>query len=217
MYLYLDIETIPTQREDIRAEMPDRVKVPANYRDEAKIAAYRAEHADHAWRQTALSGDYGEIVVVAWAIDDGDVKCAVKTDGTPAEWVMIREMYCEWKENFAGQHPTIVGHNVAFDLRFLHHRSVIHGLRSPFYLPYNSAPWQSRYVDTMYEWVGAKGGIKLTELCRVLGIDIGHEDTIDGSQVWDTWNAGDTDTVLQHCIADVERVRAVHKRLTFTS
>lgn len=216
MYLYLDIETIPTQREDIRVEMPDRVKVPASYRDEAKIAAYRAEHADHAWRQTALSGDYGEIVVVAWAIDDREVQRVRCTKGLD-EREMLHAMFFIWKEDLAGQHPTIVGHNVGFDLRFLHHRSVVHEIRSPFYLPYNAAPWQSRYVDTMYEWVGAKGGIRLTELCRVLGVDVGHEDTIDGSQVWDTWSAGDYETVVQHCVADVERVRAIHKRLTFTS
>ena len=211
MYLYLDIETIPTQRDDIRAEMPERVKVPSNYKDEAKIAAYRAEHADHAWRQTALSGDYGEIVVACYAIDDGLVNVFHHSEG---EAPLLEMFYADIKRGCAGQYPTIVGHNVAFDLRFLHHRSIVHEVRPPFYLPYNAAPWQSRYVDTMYEWCGAKGGIKLTEICRVLGIDIGHEDTIDGSMVWDTWNAGDVDTVAQHCVADVERVRAVHQRLT---
>ena len=214
MYLYLDLETIPTQREDAKRRVMENVKAPKNYKDEAKIAEYKKEHADDAWRQTALSGDYGEIVVACYAIGDGELRTYVRD--TIDEPTLLETLYAAIKHDCGRQYPTIVGHNLAFDLRFLHHRSIVFGVRPPFHLPYNTAPWQSAYVDTMYEWCGAKGSIKLTELCNVLDVDVGHDDTIDGSMVWDTWNSGDHDTVMSHCIADVKRVREVHKRLTFT-
>ena len=38
---------------------------------------------------------------------------------------------------------------------------------------------------------------------------------IDGSKVWDFVQAGRIDEVAEYCEADVERVRQVHRRLTF--
>jgi hypothetical protein len=40
MKIYLDIETIPTQRPEIQEHVKSNVKAPGNYKDPAKIAAY---------------------------------------------------------------------------------------------------------------------------------------------------------------------------------
>ena len=216
MLIYLDIETIPSQRADVIERGPELVKVPASYKNEEKIEAYRAEHADEAYRRTALDGGYGEIVCICWAVDDGPVEESTRASADESEADLLARFFAAAKaaaDASPASLPAFVGHNIAFDLRFLHHRSVVLGVHHPIHLPYNAASWQGRYVDTMFEWSGARGSIKLVDLCDVLGIEV--DDEIDGSQVWDRYQAGDIDTIVKHCRADVERVRQVYRRLQY--
>ena len=46
------------------------------------------------------------------------------------------------------------------------------------------------------------------------GSEIGEEE-MDGSRVWDFVQAGRLDDVAEYCRGDVERVRLLHRRLTF--
>lgn len=214
MYIYIDGETLPSQRADIIAEIPGRVKVPKSYKDEKKIAEYRENHAEETYHATGLSGDYGELCCVCWAIDDGEIHQAFRAEATQPEAAILAFLWSSIQEATAARPnsaPVFVGHNVEFDLRFLHHRSIVLGARPPIYLPYNAAPWQGRYRCTQYEWSGAKGFIKLTELCRVLGIEV--DDEIDGSQVWQAFQSGEISKIVEHCRADVDRVRQIAKRL----
>lgn len=223
MYLYLDIETIPSPRNDVRDRMHSEAleaarsaEPPSNYKKEDAIAKWRAAQiegapgkADELWRRTALDGGYGEIVVIGYAPEHGALDEAVAHDG---EREMLQRFWISMREMWGQKRVVPVGHCIGFDLRFLYQRSVIRGIRPTIHLPYNAAPWRGEYVDTMYEWCGAKGGVKLTVLCDMLQIDVPNED-VDGSQVWDAWSAGRVVDVVDHCRADVERVRRVHQRL----
>lgn len=70
----------------------------------------------------------------------------------------------------------------------------------------------------MTAWAGIGNRISLDKLCRVMGIptkgsEIGDE--IDGSKVWDFVQAGRIADVATYCCGDVERVREIHRRMTF--
>ena len=70
----------------------------------------------------------------------------------------------------------------------------------------------------MTAWAGARGTVSLDKLCKVFGIATKGseiEDEIDGSKVWEFVQAGRIDDVAKYCAGDVERVRQIHKRLTF--
>lgn len=219
MFVYLDVETIPSQRPDVIERGADLVRVPANYKDPAKIEKYVSDHAKEAYHATGLDGGYGELCAICWAYGDDGVNDESRDpyQALPAgERDLLRAFFFSIR-TYMQAHPTqpitFVGHNVAFDLRFLHHRSVVLQVPPGFWIPYNAATWGGKYVDTMYEWAGARDRVKLTELCDILGIEM--DDEIDGSQVWDRYQAGDIATIVEHCIADVERVRAVHRRLRY--
>lgn len=70
-------------------------------------------------------------------------------------------------------------------------------------------------MDTMYAWCGARGRVKLTVLCDMLGIDV--YDEIDGSEVWDAYCDGRLSDIIEHCEADVRRVREIARRLAYQS
>ena len=100
----------------------------------------------------------------------------------------------------------------------LYQRSVVHGIKPPYWIPFDAKPWGDRVFDTMLAWAGARGRVGQDKLCRILGIDAkGSElgDEIDGSKVWDFVKEGRIAEVATYCGGDVQRAKEIHQRLTF--
>ena len=115
--------------------------------------------------------------------------------------------------NFA----TWIGHYITgFDLRFLWQRCVINELPPGFHIPKDAKPWDARVFDTKIEWSGMQstGTGTLGAVCKSMGYD-GKGD-IDGSKVWDYVKEGRIQEVADYCKDDVEKVRILHKRMTFS-
>lgn len=235
--LYLDIETIPTQRDEVRdflsAKLRDQlmsdmeaVRAPSNYKDAEKIEAYCAEKRKELQdtfaqkladtiNATGLDGSFGHVFCIGWAFDDEPVSTLRDLD----EALVLREFAKRCKvpanENFS---VTVVGHNVsAFDLRFLAQRHIVHGIRPPMHIARaaQAKPWESEKVfDTMVQWAGVGQKISLDRLCLALSIP-SPKGEFDGSQVWPMVQAGKHDDVARYCERDVEAVRCVHRRMVF--
>ena len=234
MNLYLDIETIPGQgaevielfKADAEQEKAE-AKAPANYKDEAKIAEFiAAKHAEidagieERWRKTSFDGALGHVAVIGYAINDQSPATIYRDDfGTlDAESYILSTFFEAITE---ASTRALAGHNVLdFDLRFLFQRAVMLGIRPPACIPFDAKPWDKTVFDTMTAWAGARNRVSQDKLCRAFGIagkgaEIGEE--IDGSMVWDFVKAGRIADVAKYCAGDVERVRAIHRRLTFQS
>ena len=232
MNIYFDIETIPAQDpvaiELIKADIEKQklsVKAPSNYKDEEKIASYiKAEiekldaEFDATYRKTSFDGGLGEICCIGYAIDD---KPPVSIYGG-SEAIILRQFY----EDIIGQYnpssqqrPTFIGHNiVSFDLRFLFQRSVMNNVKPPMIIPFSAKPWDESIFDTMTAWAGFGNRVSLDKLCKIFNIplkgsEIGEE--IDGSKVWDFYQAGRIADIARYCEGDVERTRQAYKRMTF--
>lgn len=240
--LYIDIETIPVQREDHRVALATdmlseldaalaAVRAPANYKDAEKIDAYIAdarckaanEHVDKvaaAIAKTSLDGGLGQIVCIGWAVNDDAPQHMVVADLSPdQERGMLRDWYSVLLglHSTGGQRPLIVGHNhIAFDLPFIWKRSVVHGVRPPMWFPRDPKPWGEAAFDTMLQWAGMRDRISMNRLCRVLGIP-GKGDGPTGADVWPMVQAGKLADVARYCEDDVARTRAIYKRLTFAA
>jgi len=229
--IYLDIETIPGQAPGLKEQIAEGITPPGNYKKPETIAQWEAEQkpalVEQAWRGTAFAGDIGEVVCIAWAVDDEPAQVTFR--GLPGqahdypEADVLGLFFAVLKgasQQRHGRLPTFIGHNVReFDLRFLFQRAVILGVRPAFPLPHNAGPGSDRVYDTMEAWAGWRNRVSLDRLCKALGIpckgaELGGE-AIDGSKVWDFVQAGRIEDVAAYCKADVERVRAVHRRLTF--
>lgn len=237
--IYLDIETIPTQRQDVRdyfsesiadelAQALESVKAPSNYKDEAKIADYietakmnlKSEFAakrDAAVNKTGLDGAFGQVVCVSVDTrDDGEP--AVVSGMNEADLLCDLNFLMNREFDSSDNHSTsIVGHNVsAFDLRFLMQRYMVNGIR-PHPIIARAAqakPWESEKVyDTMIQFAGVGNRISLDKLCLALGLP-GKGD-ITGSDVWPMVQAGKLAEVAEYCRQDVIKTRAVFKRMTF--
>ena len=210
-FTYLDIETLPTQSDDVRVAFRAEIKPPGNIKKPESIAAWMAESGDaaasEAIAKTSFDPAYGHICTVAWAQDDGEIFAAhARTIGQEAD--VIRAFF----GSIDKYHSTcFVGHYInGFDIRFLLCRAVVLGIRIPHQIPRDPKPWDKGLADTMTMWAGAKGHIGLSRLAAALGVDAGGD--FDGSMVAQAWADGEHDKITEYCRDDVRIVRDVHRK-----
>lgn len=217
--IYFDIETIPTQSEHIKNHIQTNLTPPASYKKQETIDAWIEENRDLAYRKTALNGGFGQIVCIGYAINNNDVRTIYFDDWATSEREILKTFFNELIECYrpsADITPHFIGHNIEnFDLRFIYQRAIVLGIKPPSFLPLNSKSYNNMYIfDTMTEWAGKRNYVSLNEVCLSLGIPT-KGDEIDGSKVWDFVQAGELKRVAEYCADDVEKVRAIHKRMAF--
>lgn len=233
MDLFFDIESIPGSAPWIREALLEQieeeklaVRAPANYKDEVKIHEYRmSEYAkldasfDDRYRKCALSGLRGQLVCVAYAVDDDSPVHLYHEKDEAFLLECVWEGWNKARNARNNEYVKLIGHNiVGFDLRFLFQRSVILGIKPPAWIRFDAKPWDDGVFDTMTRWAGVGGRVSLADLCAALGLpakgaEIGED--MDGSKVWDYVQAGRIADVAKYATGDVERVRQIYKRLTF--
>lgn len=222
--LFIDIETIPTDRADVREYVAAKVAPPGNISKAETIAKWEAESKpgaiEEAIHKTSLDGAFGRVCVICWAVDDGPIR-TVKNDTD--EELLLKEFCDALRADL--KHADLVetavcGHNVsAFDLRFLVQRFTVNNIIPPAAISRaaNAKPWEANKVfDTMAHWAGVGNRVSLEKLCIALSIE-SPKTGLDGSKVAAAVAAGRLDDVAIYCAGDVEAVRRVFNRLTFAA
>jgi predicted PolB exonuclease-like 3'-5' exonuclease len=192
--LFFDIETVPTDRSlQENGLLDSQIKL-----DEAEII-----------KKLSLSAATAKIICLCYAIEPSVSGTVEVLQGEETE--IIKNF---WK--LAPDCNLFVGHNILdFDLRFLYQRSVIHQIKPSRDIPFTrfrNAP----VFDTMHEWSRwGREHVSLDSLTKALGIPSPKEN-LDGSKVYPYYRAGKLPEIIEYCKRDVESVRQVYRRLTFT-
>ena len=213
MNLFLDIETVPCEDEALKAEIASSITPPGNYKKAETIAEWEANEKprliEEALAKTGLDGGFGRVLCIGWAIDDGPVNVTREDE----ERALLQTVIEEWGE-YLGKMPTVVGHNIgSFDLRFLWQRCVVNGVfPSGLLNAMQAKPWDKSIADTMLMW-HPQNKVSLVKLCKILGVT--KHDSVDGSQVYALFKAGELDKIIAHCASDVEAVRQCYRKMTF--
>ena len=112
--------------------------------------------------------------------------------------------------------PLYTWNGRGFDLPFLWKRAMVLGVRPTWSLPRNPKPWSELCQDTMLLWDSQqRAGGSMDRICRLLGIP--GKDGMSGADEWPSVEAGRIDEVAAYCRGDVERTRAMFKRMTFSA
>ena len=108
----------------------------------------------------------------------------------------------------------LVGHNIiGFDLPFVFQRCLAHSLPArPFV---NLSEYNVRGVfDTMHRWwLGAKRFVSLDDIAWALGIPSSKTSDVEGSKVFDLYQAGKLDLIREYNLNDVRVTRKVYERM----
>lgn len=212
-FVFFDLETIPCQDPTYRDALAEKITPPGNIKKPESIEKWLEENrdsaADEAMAKTSFDGARGHICTIAWAKNKGAVNVAHAR--TLGEERGVIEAFFGSLDRYHSE--TLVGHNITgFDLAFLRKRAIVLGITLPpnACLPRDPKPWDKNVHDTMSMWAGGGNRISLDDLCNALGIQ--GKDGFDGSMVAEAWANGEHDTIVEYCKADVEAVRAVHRR-----
>jgi hypothetical protein len=224
--IYLDLETLPTSRPEIQERFLTDVGPPANYKSADAIEKWWAEHGEiaktEAVAKTALSGTFGELLCIGYAVGDGPVHVMVRSDGGEAELLRTFEIeleaearaYHEQDGRWWALRATWIGHNIEdFDLRFLWQRCCVNGVKLKFPLPLERYPRAPRRFDTMKEWGGWNGRVKQRDLELAFGLERHDPLSRGGADVWDCYKAGDVAGIVAHCEEDVRLLREIHRKM----
>lgn len=211
--IYLDIETIPCQSAEYRAEVRKNITAPAQYKKAESIAQWIADNGDAATDEVVAKTSFdparGHICAIGWAIGDGKAQCAsvprVKDEATA-----IAMFFAALPDQGLNR---FIGHYISgFDLRFILCRAIVLGVKLPpsVAFPRNPKPWGDEIFDTMTAWAGPRDKISQDNLCKALGLPCKGD--FDGSMVADAWANGEHQKIADYCRRDVETVRAIHHR-----
>jgi len=225
--IYLDLETLPTSRPEVRERYTSDVHPPANYKSADAITKWWAENGEaakiEAISKTALSGTFGELLCIGYAVGDGPVHVLVR--GEDGEAGLLRHFgvaldaearsYHEADGQWWAPRACWIGHNIEdFDLRFMWQRCCVNGVKFKFPLPLDRYPRAPRRFDTMKEWGGWNGRVKQRDLEMAFGLERSDPLSHGGADVWEAYQRGDTASVVAHCEEDVRLLREIHQRMT---
>jgi len=229
--MFIDIETIPTQRPEIRerfrgaaavAHDAKLASIEKQYKKQETIDKHRAElgeadDGDAEWRKTALNGATGEIVCIAWAMEVDPVESVARLPESITEADLLREFFARMPPDTAVI-LNWVGHNALnFDIRFLMQRCMVCDVKPAITIPINSGDAQRRVYDTMQEWCGRYGNdrfISLDALADALYVPCA-KDGVSGADVWGLVEAGEIEKVRKYCESDVETVRGIYDAMNW--
>lgn len=190
----MDIETVPT---DLALQQSGLLETQMQL-DEADVI-----------KKLSLSAATAKIICLCYAIEPPAGAEVQVLEGEETE--IIKNF---WK--LAVECNLFVGHNILdFDLRFIYQRSVIHQIKPSRDLPFarfRNAP----IFDTMHEW--SKWGrehASLDSLSKTLSLP-SPKASLDGSKVYPYYRAGKIAEIVDYCKCDVDSVRQVYRRLTFS-
>ncbi len=192
--LFLDIETVPTQEALI--EIP--TKDSQHEADDQTVI-----------KRLSLSALTARILCLGYSLEPPPEAPVDILHGDETE--ILRNF---WK--LATDVSLFVGHNILdFDLRFIYQRSIINQIKPSREIPFSRFR-SSPVFDTMHEWTKwGRDFVKLDTLAKSLHIPSPKE-VLDGSKVFEYYQAGKLSDIHEYCKRDVETVKRVYHRMTFS-
>jgi predicted PolB exonuclease-like 3'-5' exonuclease len=221
MNLTLDIETLPTNNQELIAEFRASITAPGQYKKADSIkewldANLETETASKV-AKTSFDGLYGSIACICYAIDD-ESHVSFVSSHEDGEKKMLENFFNHLIDLSYRKPLTVIGHNVAgFDLPFLKHRCILNGVKpiKSIVDAMNAKPWDSCIADTMLMWSNDREKrVSLDKLSKALGI--GGKGDFNGSMVAHAWDNGEYEKVIKYCQNDVTLTRNVYHKLIWS-
>lgn len=184
-------------------------EAPGNYKDPEKIRAYIAEKEAKRAQEFGLNPWTSQIAVFGWC--DGEETGAIRVDETDSYPAFLENVW----SFLAGFDRFATFNGNEFDVPVLLAHSVIHRVFPKVILSRRKYAVTDNHVDlraVFSNWNQyAKGNLDL--VCkRVLGVNSGKTEGVDGSQVQDLWDSGaeGREKVADYCRRDAQRVMELY-------
>ena len=143
---------------------------------------------------------YCRIVAIGMQFGNDQVQSQVVGKDNATEVELLTDFW-----EVAARSSSLVGYNIAqFDLPVIYVRSRILGIKPTRKI--DTKPWGGQVIDLMQTMFPRGASMKLKDLARILGFTIPAED-VDGSEVFELWQAGKLDEIAKYQASDIEVTR----------
>ncbi len=226
----MDIETLtlPDFRERVGPQL-ERLWKLGNMRLEQQQRYLEdiAAEEERCYQLGSLSAASGRILSIAVhegpipGLDFGGVEqrqseqvFGIDKDGNEQDEKKSLLAFLELMKDFDRESDELVGHNlIGFDLPFIFQRCLAHRISAKPIV--DLGEYRVRGVfDTMHHWwLGAKRFVSLDDIAWALGIESSKTATVEGSKVFDLYQAGKLAEIREYNLNDVRVTRKVYERM----
>jgi 3'-5' exonuclease len=215
--LFLDIETLPAGEKNHEAlkYLFEKKRAKKNKKENCENIVDFEQYL----LGTSFDGTFGRILCIGYAIDDQPIDCLCYDQDEARTlkefWEIVESISLPGDNRYQDYGVQFIGHNlIDFDMRFIYQRSIVNKIEPAYdisFARYRNYPM----YDTMKEWIKwANSNVGLESIALALGIPTPKEG-IDGSQVYQFYQAGKIKEICEYCKRDVECTREVYKRMVF--
>jgi hypothetical protein len=149
-------------------------------------------------------------------VEQGQVEhvFGIDADGNEQDEKESLLAFLDYLKDFDPETDELVGHNlIGFDLPFIFQRCLVHCISAKPLV--DLGEYRVRGVfDTMHHWwLGARRNVSLDDVAWALGIESSKTATVEGSKVFDLYQAGNLAAIREYNLNDVRVTRKVYERM----
>jgi DNA polymerase elongation subunit (family B) len=226
----IDIETIPLPAFKERAAGRLKRAMQLGKMSEEQQQKYfedQAAEEERAYRSGSLAATSGRVLSIAVHIgavagveiegveqSESEHVFGIDSDGQEQSEQQALTDFLALMRSFDSDIDEIVGHNViGFDLPFIFQRCLVNNIRFRTFV--NLGEFNVRGVyDTMHRWwLGSRNRVALDDLAWALGIESSKTEEVEGSRVFELYQAGRLAEIREYNLNDVRVTRKVYERL----
>lgn len=147
-------------------------------------------------------------------VTPGEHVFGIDVDGNEQSERAALTGFLNFMKNFDPEVDELVGHNlIGFDLPFIFQRCLVHGISARPLVDLAGYHVQGVF-DTMHHWwLGAKRSVSLDDIAWALGIESSKTATVEGSKVFELYQAGKLQQIREYNLNDVRLTRRVYERM----
>src|SRR5687768_10709431 len=225
-----DIETItlPSFRERVGVQLERQMQLgKMRYEQQQRYLEDIAAEEERCYELGSLSATSGRVLSIALHVgpipglefpglgpEASERVFGIDRDGYEQTEKQALVDFVEYMKVFDPDCDELVGHNIiGFDLPFIFQRCLVHGITvRPFV---NLGEYNVRGVfDTMHRWwLGAKRHVSLDDIAWALDIESSKTDEVEGSKVFELYQAGKLNVIREYNLNDVRLTRKVYERM----
>ena len=226
----IDIETIPLPAFKERAARRLKRSIESGKMNEEQQQRYvedQLAEEERAFNRGSLAATSGRVLSIAVHIGsvagieiegieslESEYVFGIDPDGQEQSEQEALTDFLSLMQSFDPEIDEIIGHNIiGFDLPFIFQRCLVNNIAvRPFV---NLSEFNVRGVyDTMHRWwLGARNRVALDDIAWAMGIPSSKTDEVEGSRVFELYQAGKLAEIREYNLNDVRVTRKVYERI----
>jgi hypothetical protein len=227
----LDIETLalPGYRDRVAPKLEKDLKLGyMRLEQQQRYLEDIAAEEERVYQLGSLSATSGRILSIAVHVgsvpgfpldslsnNQSEHAFGIDSEGNEQEEVAALKEFLALMSDFDPQCDLLVGHNlINFDLPFIFQRCLANNIAVKPFIDLSEFNVQGVYDTMRGWWLGGRNRVALDDVAWALGLESSKTSAVEGSKVFELYQAGKLAEIREYNLNDVRVTRKVYERMT---